>query len=201
MSGFAAFLIAGLAPDHARSHDFGVGRDGYEDFLFGNLAVLIDTPVVLGMAATGLFVGIWKSDGLPQVWLFYIAGMFGGAVIGLFGIVPLALPAYAAVFLVGLLGAAALDLSLAMVRVIVGLIGMVLANAILSGHSIGEVRPFSYFGIAFALNMGLSFSAALVAISRENLPYGWVLIAWRAAASWLVAISVMAAVLMYRYPV
>ena len=37
----------------ALAHDFGVGKDAYEDFLSGNQAVLADIPVLLGSIAAG----------------------------------------------------------------------------------------------------------------------------------------------------
>ena len=78
------------------------------------------------------------------------------------------------------------------------LIGIVVTNAVLSGHAISEISPFAYVGIAFALNIGAVASAGIVAVSRDKLPYDWVTIAWRAAMCWLVAIAVMALVLMMK---
>lgn len=200
LSFLVALVTIAVTADVAFSHNFGSGKGGYHDFLLGNMGVLIDTPVVLGMVATGILIGVWRSDGLPDVWLFYIAGMVSGAIVGSTGVIPATLPAYVTVFLVGLLGAAALNISLDMMRAIVSLIGFAFANAIFNSHAIGDIPLFSCLGIAFALNLGLASSASLVVISRVKLPYDWVLIAWRAAASWLVAISIMAMVLMLKSP-
>ena len=104
----------------------------------------------------------------------------------------------ALVIAVGLLGAAAPQIPTGLVRGIFFVIGLVLTNAVLSGHRISEITPFAYVGIAFALNVGVVVPAGLVAVSREKLPYGWVAIAWRAVMSWLVAIAVMAMALMLK---
>lgn len=180
----------------ASAHDFGIGKDGYEDFLIGNLAVFTDTPVILLMLAAAFLISIWKADGLPQVWAFYVLGAILGALLGFAGILPPALPAFIAVIVTGLLGAVALNVSVGLMRALVCLIGIVLGNAILSGHTMNELPLFAYFGLFFALNLGLAIPASIVAITRDKLPYSWVLIVWRAGASWLVAVAVIAMMLM-----
>ena len=192
----ATLLIATPAP--ALAHKFGVGQDAYEDFLSGNQAVFSDIPVLLLMVAAGLLSGIWKQDGVPSLWPFYLVVIGAGAMLGLLGVVPPTLPAYGAVIATGLLGAAALRMPTTLMRGIIAVIGVIAANAVLSGHLISEISPFAYLGIAFALNVGIAVSAGVVAISREKLPYNWVVIAWRAGTSWLVAIAVMAMVLMMK---
>lgn len=194
----ATTVILAALPAPALAHKFGAGQGAYEDFLSGNRAVFSDMPVLLLLIAAGLFSGIWKPDGFPSLWLFYLGGIVAGAMLGLWGIFPPTLPAYFAVIAVGLLGAAAPNIPTALMRGIFVLIAVVVTNAVLSGHLISEISPFAYVGIAFALNIGVAVSAGLVAISREKLPYNWVTIAWRAAASWLVAIAVMAMVLMLK---
>lgn len=188
----------GLFPRGAWAHNFETGQGAYQDFLSGNQAVLADLPIVLGLIATGILVGIWKTDRLPRVWLFYNIGALLGVFMGFSGVVPPVLPAYIAVCLIGLLAAASPAISVFMMRLIVGVMGAIFANAVLSGHTIDEIQTFAYLGIFFALNLGLAAPAAVVTISREKLEYGWVYITWRALSSWLVAISIMAMVLMLR---
>ncbi len=188
-------VVCALHPTAALGHDFGSGKGAYEDFLSGNQAVFADLPIVLGLIATGILVGIWKSHRLPKVWLFFIGGIVVGAALGLWGILPPTPATYVAVCLVGLVGAASPDLPLVTMRIILGLMGMMLANAVLSGHAVGEVPPFAYLGIAFALNLGLAMSAVVVTSSLDRFQFGWVNVTWRALMSWLVAISIMAIVL------
>lgn len=193
---FAPAIILLSAPAPALAHEFGVGQDAYEDFLSGNLAVFTDVPVLLGLIAAGWFSGIWKPDGLPSLWPFYLGGILAGAAVGFWGVMPPTLPAYGAVIVIGLLGAAAAPYAVVLMRGIFVLIGLILTNAVFSGHGIAEIPLFAYVGIAFALNFGVAASAGLVAISDEKLPYTWVPIVWRAGISWLVAIAVMTMVLM-----
>lgn len=187
-----------LLPVPALAHEFGVGKGAYEDFLSGNQAVLNDFPVLLGVIAAGFFASIWKRDGFPSLWPFYAIGLAAGALLGFSGLVPPVTPAYSVVIALGLLGAAAPDLRIGVTRVMFMLIGIILSNAVLSGHTVSEIPPFAYVGIAFALNISVAVSAGLVSVSREKIPYTWVMIAWRAAMSWLVAITVMAMALMFR---
>ncbi|MEM1040169.1 MAG: hypothetical protein AAGI12_11960 [Pseudomonadota bacterium] len=192
----AVALVATFLSTPALAHEFGVGKDAYEDFLSGNQAVFVDFPVVLGVIAAGLFVSIWRLDGFPTVWLAYIAGLVVGAGLAFALAIPPALPMFVIVIFVGLLGALAPDLSTRMMQGIYFVIGLVLTNAVLSGHTIDEIPAFSYVGIAFALNLGVSACAAIVYRSRTNLSYDWVMIVWRAGSSWLVAIAVMGIALM-----
>ena len=182
----------------ALGHEFGVGKDAYADFLSGNQAVFVDLPVLLGVIAAGLLAGIWKPEGFPKLWLSFIAGIVAGAALGFTGLVPPAWPAFVGVIVVGALGAWALPLSTNVMRGIFFVIGMILCNAVLSGHTVSEVPGFAYVGIFFALNLCPSASARLVYLSHQYVPYGWVSIVWRAGSSWLVAIAVMALALMFR---
>jgi hypothetical protein len=196
--GLVAIAVLGvlLLPFPAYSHAFSIGQTGYQNFLSGNVAVFADIPVLLGLIAAGIFAGIWNMEGFPKLWPFYVAGLVGGLLLGLTGLVPAALPTYCTVVIVGLLAAAAPDFPTWLMRLIYFLIGVVLTNAVITGHTIDSIPIWSYIGIAFALNFGLVIPAGLVVMSRQNLPYGWVLITWRAGSSWLVAIAVMAMVLM-----
>lgn len=182
----------------AFAHEFGVGKDAYADFLSGNEAVLVDVPVLLGLIAAGLLAGTWKPDGFPSIWLSFIVGIFAGAALGFSGLVPPTWPAFLAVIAMGSLAAWARPFSTAMMRGMFFLIGLVLTNAVLSGHTVSEVPPFAYVGILFAFNVGVSAVARLVFLSHQYFPYGWVGIVWRAGSSWLVAIAVMALALMLR---
>lgn len=185
-------------PNGVSAHNFGSGKGAYENFLSGNQAVLADVPILLGLIATGIVVSNWKPDGLPKVWLFFIIGVLAGMALGLSGLLPAIMPTYVTVCLIGLLGAAAPRLPVAGMRLLVGISGVILANAVLSGHTLGEIQPFAYAGILFAINLGLAISAGIVSLSLEKLPYGWVNITWRALLSWIVAISIMAMVLMLK---
>lgn len=194
----ATVIVLSASPAPALAHEFGAGQGAYEDFLTGNRVVLADITVLLGVIAAGLLSGIWKPDGFPSLWSFYVGGVVAGAAVGLWGVIPPTLPAYVAVIAIGLLGAAALQIPTRLMNGIFFVTGLVLTNAVLSGHAISDIPPLAYVGIAFALNVGIAASAGLVAVSREKLPYNWVVIAWRAAMSWLVAIAVMAMVLMIK---
>ena len=192
----AICLLAVISP--ASAHEFGVGKDAYEDFLSGNQAVLADLPVLLGLVAAGLLAAIWKPDGFPMLRLPYIGGVLAGAALGFSALLEPVLPAYAAVVFLGVLGALAPSLTTRAMRGLYFLIGVVLTNAVLSGHTISEVPPAAYLGIFIALNLVVACCARLVFLSLQFFPYGWVTIAWRAGSSWLVAIAIMALALMLR---
>lgn len=192
LRGLTAFAILIFAwPFTAHAHDFGLGGNAYEDFLSGCQSVLFDVPVVLAVIATGLLAGIWRERSLPLIWLAYLLGAIGGLALGISGILPPVLPALIFIMLAGILGAAALDLSVNQMRMVLFASGLLSANTVLSGHSAAEIPLLSWFGIVFALNIVLAITAGLVTISREKLAYGWVMIGWRAGSSWIVAVAII----------
>lgn len=182
------------------AHGFhGVEQTAYQqanqDFVTGILATFYDTPVLLGLIAAGLFSGIWKPDGFPSLWAFYLGGILAGAAIGFWGILPPVEPAYFAAIAIGLLGAAALNIPTNLMRGLFFVLGVVFTNAVFSGYSVWDVPAFAYLGVAFALNLGVAVPVMLVWLTRTKLPYSWVTIAWRANMSWVVAIALMSMVL------
>lgn len=191
-------VVFSLVPTRTFAHDFGIGKGAYEDFLSGNQAVLADLPVLLALIAAGVFASIWKPNGFPLLWPSYLFGIAIGALIGFSGFIPSVISAYLTVIIFGLLGAAAPGISVNAMRGLYLFAGIMLCNAVLSGHTISEIPLFAYLGIAFALNVGIAVWAGLVSVLRETFPHGWVMIAWRAGMSWLVAIAVIAMTLMLR---
>ena len=199
----ATVLIINISAGSVLAHDdFSAPQSPYQiayaEFLSGIRAVTTNTPTLLGMIAAGLFAGISKPFGFHLIWPFYLGGIVVGALVGFSGVAPPIVPAYIVCIAVSLLGAAALGISVSVMRVIVFVLGLVLANAILSGHTASDIPVFAYVGIALALNIGACVPAGLVALSNRRLPYTWTPIVWRAAMSWISAIAVLALVLSMR---
>lgn len=186
-------LVCWAAP--VAAHEFGAGQTQYEDFLSGNRAVLTDIPLLLGLIAAGLYAAIWRGEGIITLWLPLAIGLVAGTALGFSGLVPPVIPAWFAVMVLGLFGAAKPDVPIHALRGIYLVAGILFTNTVFSGHTVEEIPLFAYVGIAFAINLVVLACAGMVQVSLEKLPYGWVMIAWRAGMSWLVAIAVMAVTL------
>ena len=191
---FLALPVAAIAHGF-HGADQAMYQQANEDFVTGMLAAYYDIPVLLGLIAAGLLSGIWKPDGFSSLWPYFLGGIIAGAVVGFWGILPPSEPAYAAAIATGLLGAAAPNVPGGVMRALFLVLGIVLTNAVFSGYEIWDIPLFAYIGVAFSLNLGILLPAGLVWLSHTKLPYGWVMIAWRAKMSWIVAIALMSMVL------
>lgn len=175
----------------ALAHDFGNAGGNYENFLAGCAAVLYELPVLVALASAGILVSLWDRNGLPRVWLHFALGVTAGFALALTGWPDPLSAAYGPAIALGLLAAAAIRPETWLMRVIMFLAGLFPAAAILGGHEAGSVPFAAYAGMFVTLNAGLSIAAAIVSLALGRLAYSWVPIAFRALASWLVAIAVM----------
>jgi len=187
-----AFLLAAGTCQPAFAHDFGLGGGYYADFLAGCAAVLNELPVLISLASAGILIGLWNREGLPKVWPLFALGVIAGILLAPLDIVEPVSAAYGPAIALGLLAAAAIKPDMLLMRSIVFIGGLFAALAILGGHAWGTIPAATYAGIFLALNAGLSMTTAVVALTLQRFPYPFVPIAFRALASWLVAIAVMA---------
>jgi hypothetical protein len=192
LCGIAAFLLGAGACRPAFAHDFGLGGGYYADFLAGGAAVLNELPVVISLASAGIFIGLWNRDGFPQVWPPFALGVIAGILLAPLGLLEPVSAAYGLAIALGLLAAAAVRPGMLLMRIIMFLAGLFAALSILAGHAWGEVPVATHAGLFLALNAGLSMATAIVALSLQRFDYPFVPVAFRALASWLVAIAVMA---------
>ena len=187
-----AFLLAAATGSPAFAHDFGLGGGYYADFLAGCAAVLTELPVLICLASAGIFIALWNRDGFPGVWPLFALGNIAGMLLAPLDLVEPISAAYGPAIALGLLAAAAVKPGILLMRSIMFLAGMFPTLAILGGHAWSEVPIATFAGIILALNAGFSMATAVVALTLKGFSYPFVPIAFRALASWLVAIAVMA---------
>jgi hypothetical protein len=185
-------------PGQAAAHDFALGGDAYAKFLSGCAAVLTELPVMIAMIATGILVSLWDREGLPKVWLAFVAGVAGGMLVATAALIEPLTVAYGSAIALGLLAAAAVRPDVKLMRLVLFFAGFLPVAALLSDHDFGTVPPPAYAGILFMSNVVLSASAGLVSITLKNIPFSWVSIAFRALASWLVAIALISFAVLLR---
>jgi hypothetical protein len=193
----AAILLL-VFPGQATAHDFGLGGDAYAEFLSGCAAILTELPIVIAIISTGILVSLWDREGLPRVWLAFVAGVVGGMLVATAALIDPVTVAYGSAIALGLLAAAAISLDLKLMRLVLFFSGFLPVAALLSDHDFGTVPLAAYAGILFMSNIVLSASAGLVSVALKNIPFSWVSIAFRALASWLVAIALISFAVLLR---
>ena len=189
--GFILGVLPLVLPRDAHAHDFGAGSDTYGVFLSGCTAVLAELPVMIALLSTGILVSLWDREGLPKVWPGFLAGVAGGMLLALADVVDPVGIAYGAAMALGLLAVAAVKPGIPLMLGILFIAGLLPIAALLAGHEIGTVPVAAYAGILATANFVLAASAGITAIMLERLPYGWVSVAFRALASWMVAIALI----------
>jgi hypothetical protein len=182
-----------LLPGSAAAHAFRTGADAYAVFLQGVAVPLNDPWILLCLLPVGVMVGIWRKDGMPAVW----PGLIGGLLLG-FLLAPLlpeglALVPLAFGLIASVLAAAALSYPRPAVFAFMTLAAAVGGWMALAGHGWGELPLTVYAGVFLGAHFAVVLPAAAVVATRRLIPAGWLMIAWRALASWLGAVAMMLA--------
>ena len=175
----------------AGAHSFGAGTDAFEAFVEGSNAVLFSPYSLLPCLSLGVLLTLWRSDGMVKVWPVLIASHAAGFVLApLVGV--WVIPVLVAV------GAATGTLAALLPRhsrweaVTLGaLVGGLTMLASLEGHGWLELTLPIYLGIFAAASFAVAAGAGIARVAIDNVPYPWVRIAVRIAASWLAAMQVL----------
>jgi chromate transport protein ChrA len=113
-----ATILLLVFPGQAAAHDFALGGDAYAKFLSGCAAVLTELPVMIAMIATGILVSLWDREGLPKVWLAFVAGVVGGILFATAALIEPSTVAYGSAIALGLLAAAAVTPDVKLMRLV-----------------------------------------------------------------------------------
>lgn len=171
-----------------------------DDVWFGYVAGIEATitylPVMLLMIITGLYMGLHPALPAQNLGIYALTGLVLGAVLGAFATRGAIAPPFmastlAVTILAGLALALVPKMTDTLVYTLITGLTLVMSNAMTSGVFWWEILPFSHAGVATTLILGLSLICGLVRLSITRLGDGWVVIAWRAAASWIVAIAIL----------
>ncbi len=187
---WAALVVVGLARP-AAAHTFETGQDLYDLFLQGVAQPWLMLPVAVLLIGTGMFIGIWRVEGVIAAW----PGLLLGALVG-FGLGPV-LPQVSALVLFGAaLGVACLGLVgpplstpiiTALSALCVGLSGRFLMET----HVLGELPVIFLIGMGVGATTAVALPAGLIQFTRERIDHGALLIGWRALISWVGAIAIL----------
>lgn len=195
-------LAVGAAPTAAKAHAFSTGKDAYGAFLEGAGVVLGAPGLILPVAALGIALALWRSEGLLDAWLLFLIGGLAGIALAPFA------GAWAALMPIGVGLVVAVIAALVppqrigpAMPALAGLTGGAVALAALEGHGWGEVAVATRVGILFAANIGLASVAGAARVSLEGIAHPATRIAWRIAASWVAAILVLSLAFLMRGPV
>ncbi len=199
--GWRTLLLAGFAagsPGVAHAHAFVAGQGAYQLFLEGASLPFHTPGLLLATISTGLFVGLWRVDGLPVVWPFLI----GGVVVGLVGpslaLVDPTLALYALALTFAVLGAARLRYPANLARTLAAIAGALIAYGAVALHE-GEAVPIAvHAGLFAGINFFVAAGAGVVSLPQRRIVAQWPVLGLRILSSWLAAITMIMAALALR---
>ena len=180
-----------LWPWAAMAHAFGAGSGAYDLFLAG-AAVPLSTPAVLFcLVPLGLFVSLWREDGMVRIWPGFLAGLIGGAFIAPFVGPGISIAALMFGIVCALAGAISPNIP-EPVAIGFGALGGVLSALVsLEGHGLLELPLLIYAGIVFGSILAVVMSAGLVSATLQQWPHQWLRIGWRILISWSGALGIL----------
>ncbi|MDF0602968.1 hypothetical protein P1J78_19670 [Psychromarinibacter sp. C21-152] len=184
-------LTLALRPDPGAAHAFQEGGGVYDRFVEGVSVALSAPSVILCLLPMGVLIGLWRRDGLPAVWPWFL----GGQAAGLFAAaaVPptVALASLGAGAVTGALAALRPDPPAPAPHVLAALTGLLSAAASFQGHGLFALSPGIHAGLLLGANLALAAAAGLAAATLQRWPRPWLTIGWRIAASWLAAVALL----------
>jgi hypothetical protein len=184
--------LAALIPGAAFAHAFDTGRDAYGLFLEGAEVILTTPALVLPLVATGVALGLWRTEGLLAAWPGFLIGALAGFALAPFAPSSIALVPLAFGLVIGVLAALLpLERIAAALPILAGLMGLAVVTAALEGHGFAEIGLLIRTGIFFAANMTLAVAAGVIRWVSERWPGEVTRIGGRIAASWVAAILVL----------
>ncbi|MEM9395609.1 MAG: hypothetical protein AAGA38_17250 [Pseudomonadota bacterium] len=187
----AAVCSAAFHGNPAKAHAFQAGQQGYELFVQGVAQPWLALPTALVLVGTGLLLSIWREEGMLAAWpVVAICAVLG------FGLGPLAPP-------VSALGLAGIALAIGGMGIIAprlpslvplfaaGASMLLSARYLMEDHPLGDLPLPFLFGMAGGALSAIALPAGVVQASRMLTEADWLMIFWRALASWVAAIAVL----------
>lgn len=187
-AGSVALLLSTLP---ATAHTFGTGTDAFEAFVEGSNAVLFSPYSLLPCLSLGLLLTLWHEEGMVKAWpillIAHVAGFLLAPTAGTWVIPALVMIGTATATLAALRTNHNRIEALALA----GIVGFFTLLVSLEGHSWLELSLPIYIGIFAAASFGVAAGAGIARLILEHIPYPWVRIGLRVAASWLAAMQVL----------
>ena len=195
-SAFARAGAAGLAaiawamPVTASAHDF-LKSAAYESFVEGAGLAMGWPPSAILLCALALFASLSMRESMPSIWLHFIAGCIAGLAIAPW--VPERPSGFVLLMAAVVATAAALrpESRLSALRALAAITGATACAALMAGHAHGEVPATAIAGVTLGANMLVAIVAGLVEAGMRHFRRPWLVIAFRAIASWVAAIAVL----------
>lgn len=175
----------------ARAHSFGAGLDHYEQIVAGTGAVLDHPGILLLLAALGILLGLWRTDGMVRAWPAFLAGQAIGVpvatVVGLWAQNGLLVLGIIVAGLAALLPRHGRPEALGLAF----LTGLAPVAISLEGLGLFEVSLLIHLGLFLGVNLVAALAATAVSMTTARLDAVWVRILWRILCSWIAAILVL----------
>lgn len=199
----AAHLAGGLAllwTGEAAAHAFDAGADAYNQVVEGIAVVLTYPGLLLPLLALGVFVSLWRMEGLPLVWPAFLLGQVAGVILGAFTGPWVGGAAMAVGVVVAALAALRPRANAVAAQGIAAMAGLAVMAAAFEGHGLFELTVWIHIGLFLGTNMVLAVAAGLARLSLERVTAAWMGIGWRIVASWIAAVLVLVLAFALRGP-
>lgn len=184
----AAFLLTGSRAD---AHSFGAGSDAFGAIVEGATAVLSSPVALLPCLSLGLLLTLWQNEGMVKAWPVLIFGQIAGFLLAPFVGTEIVTASVALGFGIAALAALLPRHVPEEAFLLAGANGFATMLVSLEGHGWMELAIPIHLGIFAGANFAVAAGAGIARLILERLPYPWVRIGIRIAASWLAAIQVL----------
>ncbi|MEM9277442.1 MAG: hypothetical protein AAGA76_02590 [Pseudomonadota bacterium] len=186
----AAGFVA-LTSSKAHAHGGNHFQHAFDDFFYGFEATFSFASAILPTLATGLFAGTRPTFSLTWTAGFLLVGFLLGVLVAPFGWIPTDMTAYVATILIGLIVAASPNIERWLSGTLIVGTTAITANVMFSGYDWLVIPLFSYLGVGTAILLGSMTTCLVIQLVIASVRYDWIVIAWRAIASWIVAVSIL----------
>ncbi|WP_375689660.1 hypothetical protein [Pseudooceanicola sp. LIPI14-2-Ac024] len=187
----AAAVALALLPAPALAHSFPLDAPASYLFVLGTSVAWSDPAILLMLVPLAIGCGLWGRSGLLRILPYLLAGGLGGALIVLPPGPGFTRECVAAGLVLAVLVALLPPPPGHYMRIGAVAVGALVMLQSLEGHGTADLPWAILAGLVAAPLAILAAGTALVLLVSWALPYGWVRIGWRVAASWTAAVAAM----------
>lgn len=185
MRRFALFVPAALWPGAALAQRHPAVRSDLQQVSDGVETIFAHPETFLPLIALGLFLSLWKRDGLTRAWpaglIGQLAALFAAPFLGpsvVLGALAVGAVAAAAAALGRLRGEVA-------VTVLALLTTFLALSAVMNGFGLFTLTLFQYLGLYLGANLALAVPGWVARLLLAKVPGRWIVLVVRVLAGWL----------------
>lgn len=175
----------------AQAHAFTADQGHYALFVEG-VALVVHTPdLCVAILSVGLWIGIWRLDGMPRIWPSLMVGAAAGLALASFVGNTGAAGTYAISLGFGFFAIVDRPIAVGAMRIATALAGAAIASRALSLHGVEGLSPMIPLGLFAGLNVAVAMTAGIASLPQRHIAQTWPRIGMRVLASWLLAVTIL----------